>query len=225
MTDSESPVRLTRRRLYIAAEPLAPHPESQPALAGADVEGLARTAPQLHHPVDGAVVTPSPSPPTQSLPRRYPSARIRQLKAEQTVRDHVLLAASAAAIPLPLVDMAAEAAIQVRMVKRLAEIYDIDFSDERAKALVVAALGGFSMGWAASGVLRYASFASYFATLWPSAAFNSAVTYAIGRVFCRYFNGGGRPEDLTPELAAAQLREHASRWRRPRRIASPQSSP
>jgi uncharacterized protein (DUF697 family) len=73
-----------------------------------------------------------------------------------------VLSGGAMVIPVPLLDMAAEAAIQVRMVKRLAEIYGVDFGEERAKTLVVAALGGFSAGWAAGNLLRYASFATYF---------------------------------------------------------------
>lgn len=139
---------------------------------------------------------------------------MRRLKAEQTVRDHALLAAGAMVIPVPLVDMAAEAAIQVRMVRRLAEIHDVDFAEERAKALVAAALGGFSAGWAAGALLRYASFATYFTNFWPSALLASSITYGIGRLFSHHFEQGGNLHDLSPETAASQLREQARRLRK-----------
>jgi uncharacterized protein (DUF697 family) len=134
---------------------------------------------------------------------------LRRLRAKQTIRDHVLLAAGAMAIPVPFVDMAAEAAVQVRMIRRLAAIHGVDFAEERAKALVAAALGGFSAGWAAGALLRYASFAMYFANFLPSAAIASTITWGIGRLFDQHFENGGRLDDMHPETAATALRARA----------------
>ena len=155
-----------------------------------------------------------PSPPGtvvrgRALTQTLSSPMLRKLKAQQTLRDHALLAASAMIIPVPLLDTAAQAAIQTHMVKRLAEIYGVDFAEERAKVLVAAALGGFLAGWAAGTLLRYASFATYFISLWPSAMLSSGITYGIGHLFIQHFEKGGGMHDLAPDVAASALKEKA----------------
>lgn len=175
-------------------------------IAGADAasDGAARNPapPQAARKAAGPAPLPAPRPITRS-------PMLRRLRAKQTIRDHVLLAAGAMAIPVPFVDMAAEAAVQIRMIRRLAVIHGVDFAEERAKALVAAALGGFSAGWAASSLLRYASFAMYFANFWPSAAIASAITWGIGKLFDQHFEHGGGLHDMKPETVASTLRERA----------------
>ena len=131
------------------------------------------------------------------------------MKADQAVRDHALLAGAGMVIPIPFLDMAVEATIQVKMVRRLCELYGIDFAEERAKIVMAAAVGGFSAGWAAGSLLRYASFATYFSNFWPSAMLASAITYAIGQVFVHHFEAGGGLHDLDTNKAAGILREKA----------------
>lgn len=190
-----------------AAASAAPKATDQPAVAP-PIEGeFIAAAEQVKIETAPTAVTVPPKP-------LHDSPMLCLLKAKQAVRDHALLSGGAMVIPVPLLDMAAEAAIQVRMVKRLAEIYGVDFGEERAKTLVVAALGGFSAGWAAAGLLRYASFAMYFANFWPSAILSAAITYAIGQVFIHHFGKGGSLQDLSPEAAASILKEKAMKLRR-----------
>lgn len=197
----------------------APRPEAKAA-----PEAAARAAeqPAVAPPIEGEFIAAAEkvkietAPTAVTVPPKplHESPMLCQLKAKQAVRDHALLSGGAMVIPVPLLDMAAEAAIQVRMVKRLAEIYGVDFGEERAKTLVVAALGGFSAGWAAGSLLRYASFATYFTNFWPSAILSAAITYAIGQVFMHHFDKGGGLHDLSPEAAASILKEKAMKLRR-----------
>lgn len=190
-----------------AAASAAPKATDQPAVAP-PIEGeFIAAAEQVKIETAPTAVTVPPKP-------LHDSPMLCLLKAKQAVRDHALLSGGAMVIPVPLLDMAAEAAIQVRMVKRLAEIYGVDFGEERAKTLVVAALGGFSAGWAAGSLLRYASFATYFTNFWPSAILSAAITYAIGQVFIHHFDKGGSLQDLSPEAAANILKEKAMKLRR-----------
>lgn len=190
-----------------AAASAAPKATDQPAVAP-PIEGeFIAAAEQVKIETAPTAVTVPPKP-------LHESPMLCLLKAKQAVRDHALLSGGAMVIPVPLLDMAAEAAIQVRMVKRLAEIYGVDFGEERAKTLVVAALGGFSAGWAAGSLLRYASFATYFTNFWPSAILSAAITYAIGQVFIHHFGKGGSLQDLSPEAAANILKEKAMKLRR-----------
>jgi uncharacterized protein (DUF697 family) len=133
------------------------------------------------------------------------------MKVNQAVHDHTLLAGGAMVVPVPFLDMAIEAAIQIKMVRRLCELYGIDFAEERAKAVVAAVVGGVSAGWAAGRLLRYASFATYFSNFWPSAILSSAITYVIGQIFVHHFEAGGSLHDLDARTAVGILREKASR--------------
>lgn len=230
----DAPRRGRRRRLY-ASEP-AEDTTTVPAAAQSAADGATNAATATDATSDPATVAasadntpaepirPLPSPEILDAERATPSPErpaapragyvrspvLRRQKARQTIHDHALLAGGAMAIPVPLLDIAAEAAIQVRMVHRLSEIYGLDFAEERAKALVAAAIGGFSTGLAANGVLR---FASYLLNFWTSAAASAAITYGIGRLFMHHFERGGRLEDLHPDTAARSLRQHARNWR------------
>ena len=139
-----------------------------------------------------------------SLP--YGAGVLRRLKADQTVRDHALLASGAMAIPIPLLDMAAETTIQIRMVSRLCALYGVDFAEHRLKTVIAGVLSGISAGWVAGRLMRYASFASYFSNFWPSALFTGGITYAIGQVFIEHFESGGGIHDLNARKAAGLLR-------------------
>lgn len=207
-----------RRRLY-AADTAAMAAETEVTPPTATAKGAAVEATQVATQVATPITTPVAATKSAALPATRPavtaprrstrSPLLRDIRSRQTIRDHALLAAGAMVIPVPLVDMAAEAAIQVRMIKRLAEIYSVDFTEERAKTLVAAAIGGFSAGWAAATLLRYASFTSYFINFWPSAALSSAITYGIGHLFAQHFSKGGHLDDLAPEVAADTLRAKA----------------
>jgi uncharacterized protein (DUF697 family) len=194
-----------RRRLYTSAPPAQP---ALPPAAAAWPEVVEAADPPVAAPGVAQSTLRAPTPPACSR-----SPLLRKLKSRQTIRDHALLAAGAMVIPLPFVDMAAEAAIQVRMVRRLAEIHGVDFAEKRARTLVAAAIGGFSAGLAAGTLLRYASFASYIANFWPSAAASSAITYGIGRLFEQHFEKGGHLDDLSPDTAARALTDNARRLR------------
>jgi uncharacterized protein (DUF697 family) len=187
--------------------------------AEARMDKAATEQPAAPQPIEGEFIAATEkvkfkTEPTVVPQRLHESPLLCNMKAKQAVRDHALLSGGTAAVPIPFLDMVADAAVQVRMIKRLAEIYGIDFAEERAKTLAVAALGGFSAGWAAGGLLRYASFAMYFANFWPSAILSAAITYAIGQVFIHHFEKGGSLHDLSPEAAASILKEKAMNLRR-----------
>lgn len=200
------------------AAPAKPAPQPEAKAAASKAEAKAAEQPAAP-PIEGDYIAAAEqvkikTEPTYLPQRLHESPLLCRMKAKQAVRDHALLSGSTAAVPVPILDMVADAAVQVRMIKRLAEIYGIDFAEERAKTLAVAALGGFSAGWAAGGLLRYASFALYFANFWPSAILSAAITYAIGQVFIHHFEQGGGLQDLSPDAAASILKEKAMNMRK-----------
>jgi uncharacterized protein (DUF697 family) len=134
------------------------------------------------------------------------SPLVRRVQAESVVRDHVLLSASAMAIPIPLPGALAEAAVQVRMIRKLAALYDVQFDESRTQTFLAAVLGALSAGWMAGRLLRFAASSTWILPFWPGAALTGGLCYLIGRFFIGHFENGGSLEDARPEDAAALLR-------------------
>jgi uncharacterized protein (DUF697 family) len=130
---------------------------------------------------------------------------VRRMQADSVVRDHVLLSASAMAIPIPLPGALAEAAVQMRMIRKLAALYGVPFDESRAQTFLAALLGALSAGWMAGRLLRFAAASSWILPFWPGAALTGGLCYLIGRFFIRHFENGGSLEDAGPEDAAALL--------------------
>jgi uncharacterized protein (DUF697 family) len=105
---------------------------------------------------------------------------LRRIHAQDLVISYTALAAASMAIPVPLLDAAAELAIQLRMAKKLCELYEADFTAERARAAITGIVGGLSLGAVSAATLRYVSIAGYFAGTLPAAGLAGAYTYAIG---------------------------------------------
>ena len=68
-----------------------------------------------------------------------------EFKTESLIKNHVLGACAASLVPAPLFDIAAITAVQIRMIYKLALLYDKTFS-ESAVRNIIAALGGGVVG-------------------------------------------------------------------------------
>lgn len=114
----------------------------------------------------------------------------KQAAASKIVRNHVLAAIASSAVPIPLLDAGILTGVQLRMLKKLAEHYEVTFSEQRANA-IIGSLVGVSAAVAAASLLKtipgigQALFAVGGLTL-PSAS-----TYALGQVFIKHFSSGG----------------------------------
>ena len=65
----------------------------------------------------------------------------KRTEANRIIRSHVLWSMGAGLMPFPLLDIAAVTAIQMDMLKRLAAIYEADYSASKGKTFVVALTG------------------------------------------------------------------------------------
>ena len=77
----------------------------------------------------------------------------RSAQAAKLVRNHMFGSVAAGILPMPLVDMAILGGIQLRMIGKLATLYEVDFSEQRAKA-IIGSLAGISVAATAGSVLR-----------------------------------------------------------------------
>ena len=74
-------------------------------------------------------VPPSPAEAPASPPLAETTDAVRDERASQLVDRLSLWSGAAGLIPLPLVDMAAVGGVQLYMLRRLSEIYEIPFSE------------------------------------------------------------------------------------------------
>ncbi len=134
-----------------------------------------------------------------------------ELKAEQIISRHVYGSAAAGLIPIPIVDLISLSSIQLNMVRRLANLYGVDFKKDLAKSMV-GALVGSSLPVLAAGN-PFLSLIKVFPIVGHSFAaatlpvFGGAAAYAVGKVFVQHFESGGTFLSFDPAKVQAHFAE------------------
>lgn len=133
---------------------------------------------------------------------RY-DALARLDRATDTVRHYAWWASGWGLLPLPMVDALAQSAVQLRMLKRLSEVYGVPFSYNRGKAIVAALVGGVvptTLSRGAMGLLvRSIPVVGPLIGMVTTPAFDFASTYAVGKVFIEHYESGGAFLELDPD--------------------------
>lgn len=138
----------------------------------------------------------------------------RTNQAARIIKNNVGWSAAAGLTPLPLIDLAAISAVQIRMIKQLADLYGVPFRKELVKSLIGAAIGGgaaFAVAAPIGSVMKaipgIGTFISTFVT--PAAA--ATATYALGKVFTQHFDAGGTLLDMNPDTLRAHYYQEFNR--------------
>lgn len=111
-------------------------------------------------------------------------------KADRVISNHVMVSMGAGAIPVPLIDVAAVAAIQLDMIRELSYLYDADFSESMGKNLISALAGGTLAKIGASLIKTIPGIGSFLGGA-SMVALSGASTYALGQVFVQHLKKGG----------------------------------
>lgn len=141
------------------------------------------------------------SSPAGDEPAASTSARTE--RAEKIIRDNIAWSCAAGLIPVPLFDIAAITAAQLKLVRDLSELYEVPFEDHMGKNVVASLVG--SIGSAAVGrgifcsVLKAVPVIGTIGGLISVPIVAGASTYALGRVFVAHFESGGTLLDFNPE--------------------------
>ncbi len=133
-------------------------------------------------------------PPAEPLDGSY--AIKRRAAAKAIVERHKAYAVMSGLAPLPLVNIASVTAINMRMVKRLADLYGLPFQRERTRSTIVGLIGGAAptgIGAAAASTLGFVIPGGALVGLAVSAVTAGALTRAIGLVFVESFENGAMP--------------------------------
>ena len=121
-------------------------------------------------------------------------------EAERIVKTHVLWSAGAGLMPVPLFDIAAVTAVQMDMLKQLADLYEIDFSKSTGKTFVSALTGSTFARIGASLVKAVPGVGTVIGGVSMS-VMSGASTYAVGRVAMSHFGSQGGLLDIDIDSA------------------------
>jgi len=129
-------------------------------------------------------------------------------KSKSIVKEHMYWAMGLGLIPIPLVDLVAISATQLKLVHRLAKHHEVCFVSSQGKAFVAALTGSLGSQALARGVggslVKLIPFVGTYAGVITLPVLAGASTYAIGMVFNQHFASGGTFLDFDPET----VREH-----------------
>ncbi|MCX6602592.1 MAG: DUF697 domain-containing protein [Acidobacteria bacterium] len=125
-------------------------------------------------------------------------------EADAIIRKYMLWALGAGLVPVPWLDMAAIAGVQLKMLSELAAKYSQSFSDEKAKVAIGTLVGSVVPGQMASGFVGGLVKMIPFVGMVAVPAFAGASTYALGKVFEQHFASGG----TFLNFDAAAVRQH-----------------
>ncbi|MDM8561289.1 DUF697 domain-containing protein [Candidatus Parabeggiatoa sp. HSG14] len=126
-------------------------------------------------------------------------------KAEEIVRKHTVGSIFVGLMPFPYVDLVVLSGIQIDMLRSLADLYNIDFSQHRGKSLLAALIGGCVPVSFSGNVFSWVKGIPIYGQLTGMASmsiFGGAATNAVGKVFIQHFESGGTFLTFEPQKVA-----------------------
>lgn len=134
----------------------------------------------------------------------------RVIHADNIVKNYVITSMGLGIVPLPIFDLAALVATQVKMVHGLTKHYDVPFKGEIVSSLITSLLSGvLGVGVVIGAASLFKSFPVVGSLVGGGtvSVLSGALTYAVGRVFIQHFEQGG----TLLNFDAKKMREHFKR--------------
>jgi uncharacterized protein (DUF697 family) len=125
----------------------------------------------------------------------------RDQVASKLVDRFAIWSGVAGLIPLPVIDVLAVGGLQLQLLRRLSQIYGVEFSENRGKALIAALAGCMipaTSGMGAASALKAVPVINILAAGFVMPVLSAGATYAIGKAFVQHFESGGTLLDFNP---------------------------
>jgi uncharacterized protein (DUF697 family) len=134
------------------------------------------------------------------------SASDTKEKGERIIRNHMLTAMGVGLIPFPGIDLVGITGVQLNMLRRLSNTYEVPFSEHKVKNILMSLIGGGSVLPLGGTLMSLAKLIPVVgqaigAITMPVTA--GAVTYAVGKVFHQHFASGGTFLTFDPDKVRA----------------------
>ncbi|MEM7182495.1 MAG: DUF697 domain-containing protein [Spirochaetota bacterium] len=128
-------------------------------------------------------------------------------KTDTIIYRHMLFAMTAGAIPIPFIDVAAVTAIQLDMIRQLAEEYSIDYNNEMGKS-IASSLTGATLARAGASAIKAIPGVGTWLGITAQAILSGASTYALGNIFRNHFSEDGDLFDINVEQMKEKYEEY-----------------
>jgi len=115
--------------------------------------------------------------------------------ANDVVTRHVLFSMGAGLVPIPLADVAAITVVQLSMIRKLCDIYQVEYSESVGKYILTALAGGTVARLGASFIKGIPFVGAIIGGLSMS-IMAGASTYAVGQVFISHLEAEGNLDNF-----------------------------
>jgi uncharacterized protein (DUF697 family) len=129
-------------------------------------------------------------------------------------------------VPIPVVDLLCVGGLQVQMLRRLSQIYDVEFSQNRGKAIIAALAGTMipaTSGMGAASALKTVPVLGMLAGGFVMPALSAGASYAIGKAFIQHFESGGTLLDFNPPDYREFVKAQKEMWESRTKSSTPAS--
>ncbi len=151
----------------------------------------------------------------------------REEVASKLVERFAIWSGVAGLIPIPFVDVATVGGLQIQMLRRLSQIYNVEFSENRGKA-VIAGLGGSMIpaasGMGAASALKAVPLLGMLAAGFVMPVLSAGASYAIGKAFIQHFESGGTLLDFNPPDYREFVKAQKAMWESRSKTSPPSST-
>ena len=129
-----------------------------------------------------------------------------QTKIEGIIKEHVIYAMTAGAIPIPIADFVAVSAIQLDMIKQIAELHGADYDSNKGKSLA-SSLMGTAVSRIGASMIKAIPWVGTLAGIGSQIILSGAATYAMGTILDSHLAGKGTLEDFSMEGMKSRYKE------------------
>ncbi len=137
-------------------------------------------------------------------------AMVTKKEAALIIERHSMTAMGAGLVPIPIVDLVAVTGIQINMIRKLSDLYGVEFSKNKTKNIVSALIGGSIPVFTALpmvSILQAVPVIGWGLGASSMSILSGASTYAVGRVFNKHFSTGGSISNLDTDKASNYMKE------------------
>jgi|GEM_PF-6981794 len=125
-------------------------------------------------------------------------------KLDEIIKDHVITAMAAGAIPVPVADLAAVSAVHLSLIKKISVEMDKGYNEMKGKALISSLITGTVTRTGAS-LIKLLPGIGTIAGITTQILFSGATTYAIGKVLVSAYDRGETIDSISGETVKGEF--------------------
>jgi uncharacterized protein (DUF697 family) len=157
---------------------------------------------------NAAAPSPASAPASAQAAAIDPAARLE--KGRECIRHNVFWALGAGVVPIPILDIAAVMAVEMKMLRELSSLYGVNFSEGLGKKIAYSLLS--SIGMVGIGGIIGGSLSKLIPVFGQTLGLVSvpilvaAFTHSLGQVLVMHFEAGGTLLDFDPAAMRAHFK-------------------